>query len=225
MLNYSKGNNYVIALVVTILICVVLFICFDYSILKETSVTNNTEISKCIINNYGKRIPLDVMSLEDTYLKPMQIAEIYEDVTIEENADEEEIMKYLSNVKNSNWRIEIPKIGLVAPIKSGTTQDILKTAVGHFNGTTKWNGNVPLAGHNRGYSCNFFAKIKQLKNGDKIIYYSENGKKEYQVVMNKIIEQTDWKYIQNTNDNRITLITCIENMHDYRRCVQAIEIL
>ena len=49
MLNYSKGNNYVIALVVTILICVVLFICFDYSILKETSVTNNTEISKWII--------------------------------------------------------------------------------------------------------------------------------------------------------------------------------
>ena len=30
---------------------------------------------------------------------------------------------------------------------------------------------------------------------------------------------------RNTNDNRITLITCIENMHDYRRCVQAIEIL
>ena len=42
--------------------------------------------------------------------------------------------------------------------------------------------------------------------------------------MNKIIEQTDWKYVQNTEDNRITLITCVENMHDYRRCVQAVEV-
>ena len=224
MLNFTKRNNYVIALVITILLCVVLFIVLDYSVIQGTNITTNTEISSWKENNYGKRIPLDVMSLEDTYLRPMQIADIYENVTIEENTDAEGLVEYLSNVKNSTWRIEIPKIAVVAPIKSGTSQEVLEAAVGHFEGTTEWNGNIPLAGHNRGYRCNFFEKIKELENGDKIIYYSENGKREYKVIMNKIIEQTNWEYVQNTEDNRITLITCVENMHDYRRCVQAVEV-
>ena len=48
---------------------------------------------------------------------------------------------------------------------------------------------------------------------------------EYKVILNKIIHQTDWTYIEDTSDNRITLITCVENMYEYRRCVQAVEII
>lgn len=39
--------------------------------------------------------------------------------------------------KSNKWRIEIPKIGLNAPIKEGTTPEILLEAVGHFTETTK----------------------------------------------------------------------------------------
>ena len=60
--------------------------------------------------------------------------------------------------------------------------------------------------------------------GDSIFYHTEKGVREYKVVVNKIIYQTDWTYIQDTEDNRITLITCVENMFEYRRCVQAVEI-
>ena len=140
------------------------------------------------------------------------------------NKKEKETYSKQKEIENI-WRIEIPKIGLIAPIKSGTTQEILATAVGHFNESQKWNGNVALAGHNRGYNCNFFQNIKKLKKGDKIIYYTENGKREYSVEMNEIIYQTDWRYIEDTIDNRITLITCVENMYEYRRCVQAKEII
>ena len=38
----------------------------------------------------------------------------------------------MKQYSKSKWRIEIPKIGLVAPIKDGTTQDVLALAVGHF---------------------------------------------------------------------------------------------
>ena len=71
----------------------------------------------------------------------------------------------------------------------------------------------------------FFENIKELKPGDKIIYYTDKGKREYKVVLNKIIQQTDWTYIEDTSDNRVTLITCVENMNEYRRCVQAVEII
>ena len=176
----------------------------------------------------------------------MQVADIYEDENIRVDINEEEQLEssslnsnsnnyYTSNskeqesnrqvqaIKNSKWRVEIPKIGINAPIKSGTTQDVLATAVGHFPETNKWNGNVALAGHNRGYNCNFFQNIKKLKVGDSIFYHTEKGVREYKVVVNKIIYQTDWTYIQDTKDNRITLITCVENMFEYRRCVQAVE--
>lgn len=225
MLNYTKRNNYIIALVITIFICIVLFIVLDISIFKSKEMVNNTEVSKFKVYSFGQRIPLEVMSVEDTYLKIMQIADIYEKVSIEVSEDSEinNMKEYLSEIKNSMWRIEIPKIGVVAPIQSGTSQEVLAKAVGHFEQTTKWNGNVALAGHNRGYQCNFFENIKKLNEGDKIVYYSQYGKKEYRVVLNKIIKQTDWSYVQSTKDNRITLITCVENMHEYRRCVQAVE--
>ena len=82
-----------------------------------------------------------------------------------------------------------------------------------------------LAAHNRGYLCNFFQKIKNLKIGDEIIYCTKEGKRVYKVQTNRIILETDWSYIEQTKDNRITLITCEENRPEYRRCIQAVQIL
>ena len=124
----------------------------------------------------------------------------------------------------NKWRIEIPKISLNAHIEEGTTQEVLIKAIGHFENTGKWNGNVCLAAHNRGYMCNFFQKVKNLKVGDEIIYHTKQGKKIYKVQTNKIILETDWKYISQTKDNRITLVTCEENRGEYRRCIQAVQI-
>lgn len=138
-----------------------------------------------------------------------------------ENQTQRQIVQ--ANLVNK-WRIQIPKLNLDAHIEEGTTDDILLRAVGHFENTGKWNGNVCLAGHNRGYQCNFFQKIKDLKVGDEIIYCTAQGKKVYQVQTNKVILETDWSYIENTKDDRITLITCEENRGEYRRCIQGVQV-
>lgn len=52
-----------------------------------------------------------------------------------------------------------------------------------------------------------------------IIYNFNDFKKEYIVTDNLIIEDTDWTYLENTKENKITLITCVENEQNYRRCV------
>lgn len=122
------------------------------------------------------------------------------------------------------WRIQIPKLNLDAHIEEGTSAEILLKAVGHFEESNQWNGNVCLAGHNRGYQCNFFGQIKDLKIGDEIIYYTNKGKRIYKVKTNKVILETDWSYIESTKDNRITLITCEENRGEYRRCIQALQV-
>lgn len=95
--------------------------------------------------------------------------------------------------------------------------------IGHFEESKKWTGNICLAAHNRGYENNYFSEIKKLKEGDTIVYYYQGNSKQYFVEKNDIITDTDLTCIENTEDNIITLITCVENEPNYRRCVKAIE--
>ena len=124
----------------------------------------------------------------------------------------------------SVWQLEIPKINLVAPIAEGIDVDTLNNYIGHFPTTSISNGNIGLAGHNRGYQKNYFERLKELEIGDIIIYKINEEKKEYKVKLIKIIEDTDWTYLGNTENNTITLITCVENESSKRRCIQGEEI-
>lgn len=126
--------------------------------------------------------------------------------------------------KNNNWRIIISKININAPILEGTTKEVLRKGVGHFESTSKWDGNICLAAHNRGYKYNYFQEIKNLEMGDIIVYETEKGTRKYKVIRNETIKETDLTCIEYTKENKITLITCEENKKDYRRCVQAKEI-
>ena len=116
--------------------------------------------------------------------------------------DAQDILK--GQYKSNNWRIKISKINLDAPILEGTQKEILRRAVGHFKNTPLWNGNVCLAAHNRGYKYNYFQEIKKLQIGDIITYETEYGQKNYKVVSNTIIEETDLSAIQDTKENKIT---------------------
>lgn len=126
--------------------------------------------------------------------------------------------------KSNQWRILIPKIDLDAPILEGTSKEVLRRGVGHFVTTSKWNGNVVLAGHNRGYKYNFFQEIKRLEIGDRIEYQTEQGTRTYKVMGKRSIKETDLSCLENTKENYLTLITCLENMPEYRICIQAKEI-
>ena len=240
MLNYSTKWVNTVAIFISIVVTVILFMVLDILIINpdntmpnENTVASHLKLDKKYIQK-NNRENINAIKLKDVMLETMQIADIYEKNTnvnnLENNVEDNEISieeqeNIIKQNYKTNWRIEIPKIGLVAPIKDGTTQDVLASAVGHFPESNTYRGNVALAGHNRGYNCNFFENIKELKTGDKIIYYTDRGRREYKVVLNKIIHQTDWTYIEDTSDNRITLITCVENMYEYRRCVQAVEII
>lgn len=172
------------------------------------------------INLAYKNLPKNIIAQES----------IYEQKPIEEKSKktdkEEDIEKKLSkdyNLEEQIWEIEIPKISLLAPIAEGTTQEVMRKYVGHFENTSFWKGNIGLAAHNRGFLINYFEKVKDLKIGDEIIYRTPEGEKIYEVNFYRIIEDTDWSYLQKTEDNRITLITCVSNKPNKRLCVQAKE--
>ena len=136
------------------------------------------------------------------------------DFTVQNSEMKEDIKK---------WEIEIPAIQLKAEIAEGTDKETLNQKVGHFEETQKEMGNIGLAGHNRGYNVNYFENLKKLKEGDEIKYRHNDYENTYEVIKNDIIEDTDWSRLENTEENMITLITCVENEPNYRRCIQAIE--
>ena len=130
----------------------------------------------------------------------------------------------IEDTKEVNWKILIPAIALEAEISEGTSKEIMDKYVGHFEETSKSVGNVGLAAHNRGYNVNYFANLKKLKEGDKIIYKCYGFERTYVVTKNLIITDEDWSYLEDTEKNTITLITCVENEPMYRRCIQGEEI-
>lgn len=125
--------------------------------------------------------------------------------------------------KTERWEIEIPKISLKATIAEGTTKETLNQYVGHFEQTQKEEGNIGLAAHNRGYEVNYFQNLKLLQKGDEIKYIHNQFEKIYEVEKCRIIKDTEWEYLEDTEDNRLTLITCVEHQPEYRRCIQAVE--
>lgn len=110
------------------------------------------------------------------------------------------------------WNIKIPNINLIAPIKDGTEVDILNKYVGHFTDSGYILGNISLAAHNRGYPVNYFKDLKKLKIGDEIIYEYKDLKMTYKINQIRIIQDTDVEVVENTKENKITLITCVENL-------------
>lgn len=110
------------------------------------------------------------------------------------------------------------------PIKEGTEISTLAEGIGHFTSTSIYDGNVGLASHNRGSNADYFANINKLKRGDEIYYESIYGTRKYSVETVVEINETDFSYLQETEDNRLTLITCIKNQPEKRLCVQAKEV-
>lgn len=118
--------------------------------------------------------------------------------------------------------ITIEKINFEGLVYKGTSVETLDKGVGHIESSPYLNGNVCLAAHN---TKELWGDLYTLQNGDKIKYVSFLGTKEY--IVDNIVEisETDWSLLQDTEDNKLTLITCIKNKPFYRLCVQATEVV
>lgn len=196
MFVYSKRKGIFVSIIITVVIWISLNL-----ILIQFQESQKKEVNSKIILKTSQIIP----NLKE-----------------EKNVEIEETVE--NQYKQNNWRILISKINLDAPILEGTSKENLRRGVGHFTTTSKWNGNVVLAAHNRGYKYNYFQEIKRLEIGDSIIYQTEQGSRVYTVIEKKKIKETDFNCLKETKENKLTLITCIEGMPEYRLCIQANEI-
>ncbi len=123
--------------------------------------------------------------------------------------------------------LSIEAIGLechVYDANQDTVMEAMTMGAAHYKSTSYFSGNVGLSAHNGNASYSFFDRLPQLREGDIITYLTALGEKRYAVRTIVTIADDDWSYLSRTEDNRITLTTCITGQPDKRLCVQGVEI-
>ena len=103
-------------------------------------------------------------------------------------------------------------------VYEGTTDSNLLKGAGHFTGTSAWDGNVCLCGHNRGPNA-WFSDLIHLTPGEQIIYQTPLGVRRYQVTGTRIVSVDDLSPLTGSVENQLTLVTCVANRPDVRLIV------
>ena len=118
--------------------------------------------------------------------------------------------------------LKIPAIDLSVKVYQGTDSSTLMKGGGHFKDTSIWDGNVCIAGLNRGVRDDF-GELHTLEPGDTITWTTKLGTRTYEVVSVQKVKETDTSGTAATTDNRLTLYTCVRDQREYRWQVQAVE--
>lgn len=119
--------------------------------------------------------------------------------------------------------LSTPALGLSVKVYEGTDSATLAKGAGHFENTSVWNGNVCIAGHNRGVNC-YFGDIHTLALGSTITLSTRYGTRTYAVTSVEKVKETDQSGLASTYGNCLTLYTCVRNQSAYRWCVRANEV-
>lgn len=118
--------------------------------------------------------------------------------------------------------VQIPKIGLDAPIYAGTSEAVLQKGIGHMEGTSLPVGGESthsvITGHRGLPSAELFTKLDELEIGDKFYIKYIGGTLAYEVDQIKVVEPTDFSQITiKEGQDYLTLLTCTPYMVNSHR--------
>ncbi|PKO00126.1 MAG: hypothetical protein CVU42_05140 [Chloroflexi bacterium HGW-Chloroflexi-4] len=117
-------------------------------------------------------------------------------------------------------QIQIPAIGLSAPVVLGDGWEQLKKGVGQHVGTANpgETGNVVVSAHNDIFG-ELFKDLDRLKTGDTIILTTQDRSFTYVVTGTQIVEPTRVDLMAPTPEKTLTMISCYPYRIDTQRIV------
>lgn len=120
--------------------------------------------------------------------------------------------------------LTIESIGVSAPVyETDDEMEAMRKGIAHYKTTSAWTGNIGLCAHNGNASYCWFHDLHKVEKGDVVTYQTALGARTYEVTEIKEIDETDWSMLGRTEDNRITMTTCIDGKPSKRLVVQAVE--
>jgi sortase A len=117
-------------------------------------------------------------------------------------------------------RIQIPAIGVDAPIVQGDGWEQLKKGVAQHLGTPNpgENGNIVFSAHNDIFG-EIFRELDKLQPGDVITLYSSTRQYTYVITGTQLVEPTRVEVMAPTPNASVTLISCYPYLIDNQRIV------
>lgn len=117
-------------------------------------------------------------------------------------------------------RIQIPAIGIDAPVVQGDGWEQLKKGVGQHIGTVNPGdkGNLVLSAHNDIFG-EIFRHLDQLETGDEVVLYTSQRAFVYVIVKTQVVEPTEVSVMDDTGLETVTLISCYPYLIDDQRIV------
>ena len=112
----------------------------------------------------------------------------------------------ITNLSPPLGDLRIPSLNIEVPVLEGTDDLTLNRGVGHIDGTPLpgEGGNIGVAGHRDG----FFRGLKDVRVGDSVDLYTENGNTPYVVDEIRIVPPEDVSVLGPRSRPSITLVTC-----------------
>ena len=122
--------------------------------------------------------------------------------------------------KHQAVRIQVPAIGVDAPVVQGDGWEQLKKGVAQHIGTPNpgENGNIVLSGHNDVFG-EVFRDLDQLKPGDTVILFTSQRQSTYVISGTQIVQPTQVEVMNPTPNPTLTLISCHPYLIDTHRIV------
>lgn len=124
--------------------------------------------------------------------------------------------------------LTIPDIGVSARVYEGEDDmAMMAKGIARFRHTSAWDGHIGLSAHNINLngSPGHFLNIHTLAEGAVIRYETALGVREYAVESVFEVDENDWSALARTQENRISLVTCITGKPTLRLIVTGIEIV
>jgi sortase A len=117
-------------------------------------------------------------------------------------------------------RIQVPAIGVDAPVVQGDSWEQLKKGVAQHVGTPNpgENGNIVLSGHNDVFG-EVFRDLDCLQPGDLVILFTGQRQYIYVITGTQMVAPTAVEVMAPTPDPRVTLISCHPYLVDIHRIV------
>lgn len=103
-------------------------------------------------------------------------------------------------------RLVIPRLGLNVVVAEGSTDKVLRRAVGRLESSASPGdrGNIVLAGHRD----TFFRSLSGIREGDLIVLASGAGNQRYRVEWARVVEPDDVQVLSRSSHAELTLVTC-----------------
>jgi sortase A len=117
-------------------------------------------------------------------------------------------------------RLQVPALGVDAPVIQGDSWDQLRKGVGQHIGSADpgQKGNVVLSAHDDVFG-EIFRNLDHLQEGDKIIVFSSQSAYTYIVRQSQVVEPTRVDVMNQTSDPIVTLISCYPYLVNNKRIV------